>query len=198
MTSAEEFRAQLERYLWEATQWQGDSVLIDTIIGTVDQYARNLAATFAEDDEDPADIVRRFTTSTRGGVTAPAADASTWDNVDFDALIEDLDEPAQPVPELVGLFTKGPRVIAVTPTPEVPEIVIDISYRRTCRRCDMPKTPEEFHRDRQNADGRRNICKECDNEAKREWKRRRDEQLAAADHDDGTPGDHPRSGASPG
>lgn len=186
MTTPEEYRTQFEQYLWEATQWQGDSALIETIIGVADQYAHNLAEALAEK-------------------TLPLTIAEAWGDVDFEALVNDMGDASQPVPELVELFNR-PR--ATLPAyVESSAMIIDIPVpEKDCRGCGTSKSLDEFHKDRQNSDGRRYLCKTCDADAKRDW-RRRDLQRRAAfqaayeelqRQREGVSGDHARDGAPAG
>ena len=174
MTTAAEYRAQLERYLWEATEWRGDSTLIDKMLDTTEEYAKTLAPLLAQTaavDDHAVDFVDPEPDP------APAA-GEDWSTVDFGSLLEEPEEPVHVAPELVELteLPSAPLVVddVALVVDESAIVITDVPEgEKRCRRCGLSKPRGQFHRDSKNSDGHRYLCKPCDSETKRDWKKRR-------------------------
>lgn len=159
MTTPEEYRAQLELFLWEATGWRWGNELISGVLTITEQYIATANPQPAPSPEPKSEL------------DAPTT-MTAWGTVDFGALWQEITESR------------------ASAEPDSATMAAQDDTLRMCRKCG-PKHPDEFYRDKKNTDGRRFLCKSCDADAKRDWRRRRDERVAGAVADSGSPsGDH--------
>jgi hypothetical protein len=162
-------REQLERYLWEATEWRGDAGLIDRIMAAIDQYV--VIRTGLLTAEPAPEFV--FDDSKKIGVQTFESEQSAGDLSadDWAAVVSEAMEP-EPVADV-----PDPEPVAVPGSLEefvfhMVDVVL-MENGKVCtgtRGCGTLKPFERFSRDAKAKDGRRNVCKDCDTKRKREWK----------------------------
>lgn len=134
--SSVETREHLERYLWEATGWQGDPEFITAILATVDDY---VAVRLADQAAAGLDLTGDLS-------------ADEWDTLVADAIA------AAPIPDPATVTGDGAQ--------QVVPIYLVPGGRRCNRCKEWKDSDGFSRDRQNRADGLRYTCKTCDNRRK--------------------------------
>jgi hypothetical protein len=148
-------RQDVERAIWQLTDYRGDQVAVDALLAVIDAYKLSDYA-----DEDVAHLLLTMTTQIldTGGrmrlVAAPEPLDVRLSKSDITSLKADTSIPHR----TVSTAYREQQKVPVRERNGVSE--------QFCRLCEQWKPFDQFHADRQAASGRKGRCKACSSAAK--------------------------------